>query len=85
MGVTGGVRVRCVLSPSRAFWHRRVTPINRFLPLSFLNASITTTATYLNMGTEKILPKEGQRNILITSALPYVNNVSPRPLTPYHD
>lgn len=24
---------------------------------------------------EKILPKEGQRNILITSALPYVNNV----------
>lgn len=28
------------------------------------------------MGSEKILPKEGQRNILITSALPYVNNVS---------
>ncbi|KAK5074274.1 methionine--tRNA ligase mes1 [Lithohypha guttulata] len=27
------------------------------------------------MGSEKILPKEGQRNILITSALPYVNNV----------
>lgn len=25
--------------------------------------------------TEKILPKDGQRNILITSALPYVNNV----------
>ena len=24
---------------------------------------------------EKILPKEGERNILITSALPYVNNV----------
>lgn len=28
----------------------------------------------LNKG-EKILPKEGKRNILITSALPYVNNV----------
>ena len=27
------------------------------------------------MATEKILPKDGQRNILITSALPYVNNV----------
>ena len=27
------------------------------------------------MGSEKILPKDGQRNILITSALPYVNNV----------
>lgn len=27
------------------------------------------------MATEKILPKKGQRNILITSALPYVNNV----------
>ncbi|KAK5938254.1 methionine--tRNA ligase mes1 [Knufia obscura] len=26
------------------------------------------------MATEKILPKQGQRNILITSALPYVNN-----------
>jgi methionyl-tRNA synthetase len=25
--------------------------------------------------TEKVLPKEGRRNILITSALPYVNNV----------
>ena len=24
---------------------------------------------------EKILPKKGQRNVLITSALPYVNNV----------
>lgn len=24
---------------------------------------------------EKILPKDGQRNILVTSALPYVNNV----------
>lgn len=28
------------------------------------------------MGSDKILPKQGQRNILITSALPYVNNVS---------
>jgi methionyl-tRNA synthetase len=28
------------------------------------------------MATEnKILPKEGQQNVLITSALPYVNNV----------
>lgn len=27
------------------------------------------------MTNEKILPKEGKRNILITSALPYVNNV----------
>lgn len=26
-------------------------------------------------GTAKILPKSGQRNVLITSALPYVNNV----------
>ena len=25
--------------------------------------------------TEKILPKKGERNVLITSALPYVNNV----------
>jgi leucyl-tRNA synthetase len=24
---------------------------------------------------QKILPKEGERNILVTSALPYVNNV----------
>ena len=27
------------------------------------------------MAQEKILPVKGQRNILITSALPYVNNV----------
>ncbi|KAI8144458.1 tRNA synthetases class I (M)-domain-containing protein [Fennellomyces sp. T-0311] len=26
-------------------------------------------------GTSKVLPKEGERNILITSALPYVNNI----------
>ena len=39
--------------------------------------SISTSAarlTRLNKGA-KILPKEGKRNILITSALPYVNNV----------
>ncbi|KIX07678.1 methionine-tRNA ligase [Rhinocladiella mackenziei CBS 650.93] len=28
-----------------------------------------------DMGSEKILPQDGKRNILITSALPYVNNV----------
>jgi methionyl-tRNA synthetase len=27
------------------------------------------------MASDPILPKEGERNILITSALPYVNNV----------
>lgn len=33
------------------------------------------------MGSQKILPQDGKRNILITSALPYVNNVwAPSPL-----
>jgi len=27
------------------------------------------------MGEEEILPEQGRRNVLITSALPYVNNV----------
>ena len=29
----------------------------------------------MRLNKEIILPKEGRRNILITSALPYVNNV----------
>jgi len=33
------------------------------------------SAKLVRIGKEKILPKEGCRNILITSALPYVNNV----------
>jgi len=28
-----------------------------------------------NMASDPILPKKGERNILVTSALPYVNNV----------
>ncbi|KAL4896368.1 tRNA synthetases class I (M)-domain-containing protein [Aspergillus ambiguus] len=35
--------------------------------------TITTTTTMASP--QKILPKEGERNILVTSALPYVNNV----------
>ena len=27
------------------------------------------------MGEEEILPEQGRRNVLVTSALPYVNNV----------
>lgn len=35
--------------------------------------SFTTPTT--TMASETILPKKGERNILVTSALPYVNNV----------
>jgi methionyl-tRNA synthetase len=34
-----------------------------------------SNAKLVRIGQDKILPKEGKRNILITSALPYVNNV----------
>ena len=34
-----------------------------------------SNAKLVRIKTEKILPKKGKRNILITSALPYVNNV----------
>ncbi|KAL8822021.1 MAG: hypothetical protein Q9223_000012 [Gallowayella weberi] len=37
--------------------------------------SQSTRQNTLSNSTKKILPQEGQRNILITSALPYVNNV----------
>lgn len=35
----------------------------------------TASSSSMESSTEKILPKKGERNILITSALPYVNNV----------
>ena len=35
----------------------------------------SSQAKIVRINKEKLLPKEGQRNILITSALPYVNNV----------
>lgn len=38
-------------------------------------ATSKSDAKIIRFATETILPKEGRRNILITSALPYVNNV----------
>lgn len=37
--------------------------------------TILEAFTIMEPNTGKILPKKGERNILITSALPYVNNV----------
>ena len=36
---------------------------------------IVEASTIMERDSGKILPKKGERNILITSALPYVNNV----------
>jgi methionyl-tRNA synthetase len=35
----------------------------------------SSNAKLVRLGKEKILPRSDKRNILITSALPYVNNV----------
>ena len=37
--------------------------------------SVVNVVIRMNLAGGKILPRKGQRNILITSALPYVNNV----------
>ena len=42
----------------------------------YTHSTLLNTVAAAKMGSEtKILPVEGERNILITSALPYVNNV----------
>lgn len=42
----------------------------------FSRRSSSTTSNFPStMASDPILPKKGERNILITSALPYVNNV----------
>jgi methionyl-tRNA synthetase len=42
------------------------------LPAPKVNEDVTITLTHHS---RKVLPIEGQRNVLITSALPYVNNI----------
>lgn len=52
----------------------KLTVLARVMPKG--NGEVHVKAGYfVNKGEDRILPKENERNILITSALPYVNNV----------
>lgn len=73
-----------VLPDSYAFWQVFVvilwcsaskTDQNTVLITSNSKQRISARGTVM-VSSQKILPEDGKRNVLITSALPYVNNVS---------